>query len=439
MTRITTRTLLLVDGEHYPAVVERSLPALRDAGYEPVAAVFLGGFEKTAVPPRLGVPMHEGDPEAILPGLIDAMGVDTVLDLSDEPVLDPRRRLRLAALAVVGGAAYRGGGFEIAPLPRPHLTDLPTIAVIGTGKRVGKTAASIEITRHLRAGGHAVSIVSMGRGGPPGPVTIDAGGAADPVSLMARLAGEGLHATSDFVEDAVFSGAATVGTWRLGAGPTGTTVLDNFAEGVAAAERMDPDLIVFEGSGSAIPPARADLTVLMVPATADRELLFGYFGMVQLTLADVIVVVGPEPGSLPHELRVEAPHAAVLTAGYRPEPSVKVGGRDVVLVTTAPLTAEADLVGALRAEGARRVDVVHTLADRRRLEGDLNGVITDRTLVLMEVKAAAAAIVLPLAVARNADLGLVHNRLVVRDGALAGAIDAWLGGRLHQPDLALEG
>jgi cyclic 2,3-diphosphoglycerate synthetase len=433
-----TRTLLLVDGEHYPAVVERALPALRHAGYEPIAAIFLGGFEKTAVPPRLGIPMHEGDPIAMLPGLIASMGVETVLDLSDEPVLDPRTRLRLAAITVVNGAGYSGGGIEIDPLRRPNLTELPSIAVIGTGKRVGKTAASIEIVRHLGAGGTTVCIVSMGRGGPPHPVVIDSGSAGEPLSLMARLSGDGLHATSDFVEDALFSGAATVGTWRLGAGPTGTTVLDNFAEGVAAAESLDPDLIVFEGSGSAVPPARADLTVLMVPAGADRELLFGYFGMVQLALADVIIVVGLDPGTLPQELRMEAPHAAVLTATYRPEPSESVTGRDVVLVTTAPPTATADLAAALRDQGAHRVDVVHTLADRRRLEDDLDGMVEPGTLVLVEVKAAAAAIVLPMAAGCGADVGLVHNRLIVPDGALAGAVDAWLGGRLHDPDLAVE-
>lgn len=433
-----TRTLLLVDGEHYPAVVERSLPTLRRAGHEPVAAIFLGGFEKTPDPPRLGVPVHEGDPAAMLPGLIRSLEVEAVLDLSDEPVLDPRTRLRLAGITVANGAAYRGGGFDLAPLRRPLLTDRPSIAIVGTGKRVGKTAASIEIARHLTTRGHSVAIVTMGRGGPPEPVAIEAGGADDPFALISDLAAAGMHATSDFVEDAVFSGAATIGTWRLGAGPAGVTVLDNFAAGVAAAERLDPDLILFEGSGSAIPPARADLTVLVVPSGVTRELLFGYFGSVPLALADIVVVIGPQARPLAVDLRIETPHATVLTAGYSTEPSTEVSGRDVVLVTTAPPPAAAALTSTLRSAGALRVRVVHTLADRRRLAGDLHDLVAPETLVLVEVKAAAADLVMPLAMERGADLGLVHNRLVVSDGALASAIDAWLAGRLDRHDLAVE-
>ena len=421
-----TRSLLLVDGEHYPAVVERGLAALRDQGHDPVAAVFLGGFEKTDAPPRLGIPMHEGRPEALLPVLIADLGVEAVLDLSDEPIIDPRTRLRLAGIATAAGAAYRGGGFEFAPVPRPRLSALAAVTVIGTGKRTGKTAAAIEIARHLDARGHDVAIVTMGRGGPPEPVVLERDEGRDPLELMARLRAQGLHATSDFVEDAVFAPATTVGTWRLGAGPTGVTVLDNFAAGVAAAVALGPDLLIYEGSGSAVPPAAADATLLVVPAWIEPEMLFGYFGAVRLALADVIVVVGPAP-DIAAGVAVEAPHARILEARYEIETTVPVDGCDVVLVTTAPEMAAPGLVEAVTALGARRVEIVHSLADRRSLAADLE-LLGDGHLVLVEVKAAAADVVIPIVTARDIPFGLVHNRLAA-DTGLGDAVESVLAER----------
>ena len=159
-----TRALVLIDGEHYPPVLEAALEHLPERGYVAVAAIFLGGAEKTARPPALGIPVHEGDPVELLPRLIEQLHPDVVLDLSDEPVLDHRRRFMLAGAALREGVPYAGGGFRFDPPPRPRLSPLPSIAVVGTGKRTGKTSVSIALARHFHGSGRSPVVVTMGRG-----------------------------------------------------------------------------------------------------------------------------------------------------------------------------------------------------------------------------------------------------------------------------------
>ena len=76
-------------------------------------------------------------------------GADRVLDLSDEPVLSEGRRLWLAANALAAGIVYEGADFELRP-PAAERCRPPTLAIVGTGKRVGKTAVSAHAARLLR-------------------------------------------------------------------------------------------------------------------------------------------------------------------------------------------------------------------------------------------------------------------------------------------------
>ncbi|MGH8875135.1 MAG: cyclic 2,3-diphosphoglycerate synthetase, partial [Acidimicrobiia bacterium] len=284
-----SRALVLIDGEHYPPVIASAMAQLAAEGHHPVAALFLGGAEKTATLPDLGVPVVEGDPLELLPRLIAEYRPDLVFDLSDEPVLDHRRRLVLAGIALAAGVAYQGGGFRFDAPRRPRLTERPTVAVVGTGKRTGKTAVAIELARYWRSLGRRGTIVTMGRGGPPEPVVLRAGEFPPTAEGLLALRARGLHAASDYVEDALFAGVDTVGTRRVGAGPSGVTVQDNFADGVTAAEGLDPDLMIFEGSGTALPPAASDATVLVSRSDLDPEYLVGYFGPYRLALADALV------------------------------------------------------------------------------------------------------------------------------------------------------
>ena len=79
--------------------------------------------------------------------------------------------------------------------------DGPTLAVIGSGKRTGKTALAGHWARLLAA--HDPVIVCMGRGGPAEPLLAEPDTSLD--DLLA-LADAGRHAASDYLEDAVLAG-----------------------------------------------------------------------------------------------------------------------------------------------------------------------------------------------------------------------------------------
>ncbi len=158
-------------------------------------------------------------------------------------------------------------------------------------------------------------------GGRPSPWFSTPGTSPTPWMRSAHWPSRGLHAASDYVEDAIFAGVPTVGTRRIGAGPAGVTVDDTFAAGVAAATDLDPGLLIFEGSGTALPPARADAGVLVMRSQLDAEYIGGYLGPFRLAMADAVVVV-EDGGSAAAVVRRVAPGMAVFEGRYVVEPTV---------------------------------------------------------------------------------------------------------------------
>ena len=127
------RALALVDGEHYPPVVR---DAIAELPYEVVGAVLVGGTEKLRGGEEYGVPLYRGVAEAL-----ERLRPDIVLDLSDEPVLGPVERFRLASDVLAAGIPYVGADFRFDPPSLQPFTGR-SLAVIGTSKRVGKTAVA---------------------------------------------------------------------------------------------------------------------------------------------------------------------------------------------------------------------------------------------------------------------------------------------------------
>ena len=141
-------TVALIDGEHHPSVVRDALDRLeRERGL--TAVLFCGGEEKAgrAVLDRAadhyGRPVELGDPAEGLRSLAAQFGAGTVVDLADEPVLGPERKLQLAALALHLGLSYEAPGMRLDPPPYAEIPfDGPKLGVIATGKRTGKTAVA---------------------------------------------------------------------------------------------------------------------------------------------------------------------------------------------------------------------------------------------------------------------------------------------------------
>jgi cyclic 2,3-diphosphoglycerate synthetase len=422
------RVLVLVDGEHYPPVTRWGIDVARDRGLEPVAALLVGGLEKLdpGAPPDLGVPLRTvtGDPMAALAASIDELapaGLDGVLDLSDEPVLGYRERMELAAIALARGLPYLGGDFRLDPPIEGPALAAATLAVIGTGKRTGKTAIAGEVARTAAATGRDPIVVAMGRGGPPEPQVAEAGTVT--LDWLLELVRAGQHAASDYLEDAVTTGVTTIGARRAGGGLAGRPVATNVREAAELAAARDPGLVVLEGSGSAVPSVPWDAGILVVPASAPLEYVAGYLGPFRLLLSDLVVATMADspaglenlPALRSHVRRLHG-DARLIVTDFHPQPLGDVEGKDVFFTTTAPGPAAARQAGILeRNHGCRVVGWSASLADRAELARELDGAGGYQVL-LTELKAAAVDVACERALARGAQVVFVDNRAVVLEG-----------------------
>lgn len=408
------RALALIDGEHYPDVVRDALAALP---YEVVGAVMLGGTEKLrSVEPNYGVPLRHDLAEALT--VLDA---DLVVDLSDEPVVGPRRRFRLASQTLAAGLAYVGADFRLEPVPFAPL-ERPALAVIGSGKRVGKTAVAGHVAR-LLSESREVVVVAMGRGGPAEPVVTEASPTVEDLLALSRA---GSHAASDYLEDAALAGVVTVGARRCGGGLAGMPFFSNVEAAARLAASLSPDLVLLEGSGAAIPPVEAGRRILVAGAHQDSEIVAGYLGAYRLLLSDlVILTMCEEPlATAAHVAALRAaiadvdPDLPVIATVLRPRPVEPVDGRRVAFFSTAPEAIHARLREHLEREHGAEVALVSgNLADRDALRTELDSsAVTDAEVFLVEIKAAAVDVVAEAAAGRGVQVVFADNEVLPLDG-----------------------
>jgi cyclic 2,3-diphosphoglycerate synthase len=350
------KAIAVVDGEHYPDVVREALASLP---YEFVGVMLIGGTEKLRGVPEYGVPIVE-----------DPRDAEIVVDLSDEPVLTPELRLQLASRFLALGLPYVGADFRFDP-PTFHPFALPSVAVIGTGKRVGKTAVTGYVAR-LLARDRRVVVVAMGRGGPAEPELVETPPTLEELVALSR---SGRHAASDHLETAALARVPTIGCRRAGGGMAGAPFASNVLEGARLAASLDPDVVVFDGSGASIPPIATTARILVAH---DRTGLNAYRALI----SDIVLTPGED-----FTLRLQ--------------PSEPLEGRVAVFTTGDAPTEHLD------------ADVVHVsrnLARRDLLAEELQRVEADTYLV--EVKAAAIDVVAEYALARGARVVLADNEVV---------------------------
>ena len=390
-----TRALALIDGEHYPSTVR---DALAELPYEFVGALMAGGTEKLRGEADYGVAVYD-DLEVALRDLEPEL----VLDLSDEPVLGPAARFRLASRVLAAGLPYVGADFRLEP-PELEPFPLPSLSVYATGKRVGKTAVSAHVAR-LLAQDRDVVAVAMGRGGPETPEV-----AESPPGLaeLLEVSRSGRHAASDYLEIAAVAGVVTIGCRRCGGGLAGRVATSNVAAGAQLALQRDPDFVVFDGSGAAIPPVATGKRVLVTSVFDRPELVTGYLNAYRILLADLVLVTMADAGT-PHRALAEAirevkPGVKVIAVGFRPRPLGPVDGKRVAYFTTAVPSAHERLAEDLRAQGADVVYVSGSLADRGALERELEGV--DAEVYLTEIKAAGIDVVAEAGAKRGVEVVL---------------------------------
>ena len=404
------RALALIDGEHYPDVVVETLAALR---YEIVGVVMLGGTEKLrGGVPDYGVPLWNKLADALV-----EVDVDVVIDLSDEPVAGPRRRFRLASRALANGLPYVGADFRLDPVQFASYSP-PALAVIGTGKRVGKTAVAGHVAR-LLSRSREVVVVAMGRGGPAKPVVM-----REPPSVadLLALSRSGVHAASDYLEDAALAGVVTVGARRCGGGLGGNPFLSNVAEAARLAAGLGPDLVLLEASGATLPPVEAGARIMVAGAHQQSEAVTGDLGAYRLFLSDLVVLtMCEEPLAAPEQvddLRLSIAAVdkdlPVIATVLRPRPVEPVSGRRVAFFSTAPDAVHDRLREHLEdAHGAEITFISGSLANRDALLSELDSpAVADADVYLTEIKAAAIDVVAEVAETRGIPVVFADNEVL---------------------------
>ncbi len=387
-----TRALAIIDGEHYLSTVT---DALEELPYEFVAAHLVGGSEKLRGGEDYGVPLVDSLAAAL------EHDPEVVVDLSDEPVLGPPDRLRLASRALALGLPYVGADFRFDP-PALEPFELPSIGIVGTGKRVGKTAVGAHAARVLSER-YDVVVVAMGRGGPAEPEVAETPPTIDDLLALSR---SGRHAASDYLEDAALAGVVTIGCRRAGGGLAGAPFVSNVHEGAALAAERAPDLVIFEGSGAAFPPIDTSKRVLVVGGGQSPQVAAGYLNAYRILVSDLVLVIGG--GASLAAIR-ELTDVPVLEARLRPRPAESVVG-SVAVFTTAPANAREAIGSELTEQGLDVRHVSSNLADRDALRKELESV--DAETILVELKAAAIDVVAEAAAERGARLVLLGSDVV---------------------------
>jgi cyclic 2,3-diphosphoglycerate synthetase len=367
----------VIDGEHYVPVVR---DAFAELPYEFVAALRAGGTEKLRGGEDYGVPLVASLDEALA-----LYAPEVVVDLSDEPVLSPRDRFQLASRALARGLPYVGADFRFDP-PAFEPFALPSLAVFGTGKRVGKTAVTGHIAR-LLARDREVLVVAMGRGGPPEPEAIEAPPSLEELLVRSRA---GRHAASDHLETAALAGVPTIGCRRAGGGLAGATFVSNVVAGARLAAEAAPDVVIFDGSGAAIPPVATGARILVA-----HDLEQG-LNAYRALIADLVLAMSEDVVAAAAELGRRA-----LLFDLRLEPAEPLAGRRTALFTT----------GSTRHDHLSEIaSVSRNLADRDALRRDVEA--ADADVFLVELKAAAIDVVAETAATRGVPLVLARNAVV---------------------------
>src|SRR3954469_444368 len=148
--------------------------------------------------------------------------------------------------------------------------------------RLGKTAVTAHLAR-LLARDRDLVVVAMGRGGPPEPEVVTSPPTVEELVARSRA---GHHAASDHLEIAALTGGPTLGSRRAGGGLAGAVTVSNVSAGARLAAERAPDVVIFDGSGAAIPPVDVDRRVLVVGHGQDAG---AYLNTYRRLISDVVL------------------------------------------------------------------------------------------------------------------------------------------------------
>jgi len=420
------RLVALIDGEHYPDVTKDAIKLLKK--YFPgkfAGIIFLGGTEKI-VSGNLEKYFSEKmyaieDLDRDFCDALKHFKPDIAYDLSDEPVVNYRVRMKIASFCMFNKCSYMGPDFLFNYEGADIKLKKKSVSIIGTGKRIGKTAVSSYIARLFTEEDVNVAVIAMGRGGPKKPRLIKGDEIDINPEYLLKLNSSGLHASSDYIEDAMLSEIVTIGCRRCGGGFTGKIFETNLKEGAGIADKLDSDLIIVEGSGASIPGIDTDRTICVIGAFQDWTGLIGYLGIYRIMMADVIILTMCEKpltdkkriAELESGIAKYNPDAVILRTVFRPRPLTSIRGKKIFLAMTADPSIEANITEYLEKEHkCRIVRCSFNLSRRDMLKEDLKS-SPDFDVVLTELKAAAVDILTDYASKNKKEISYIDNIPIV--------------------------
>ncbi len=421
--------VVLIDGEHYPQVTYDAISELKriyKGHFKGI--VFLGGTEKLAdvnIEDFFGEKIYIiKDIDTDLENALRYFKPDIAYDLSDEPVVNYIIRMKIASYCLANKCSYMGPDFLFSYEEKNIHCKKPTLSIIGTGKRIGKTAISSYVSKIFTGENINVCVVAMGRGGPREPQVIRGDKITITPGYLLKINSKGMHASSDYIEDALTSRVATVGCRRCGGGFGGKIFMSNVKEGIKVAENLDPDLIIVEGSGASIPDIKTDSCICVVSAAQSWESIVGYLGIYRILSSDLIILtLCEEPlasrdkiNFIEDKIKKINPKAPVIKTVFRPQPLSGISGRKIFMAMTASKDIEPKIKEYMEHNFKCRIKKMSfNLGDREKLRVDLEKSKSYDT-ILTELKAASVDVLTEYAYKNNKEVAYMNNVPIILNG-----------------------
>lgn len=417
------KTIILIDGEHYPSAIKQTVIHLsKSKEFQPLAAVFMGGEEKIGhledlSSINLPIIREKNSKEALLKA-IKIYQPQIILDISDEPVLGYKERLLYGSIILASGITYQGSDFQFDPLKFHKILNKPSISIIGTGKRVGKTAISAYISREIKKSGYRPCVIAMGRGGPDYPEILNEKKIKLNPKILLKHSQMGKHSASDYYEDFLMSRITSIGCFRCGGGLVGKPYFSNIKDGAKIANQLKENFVIVEGSGACIPPLETEKRIVVCGANQPLEYIAGYFGAYRIMISDLAIITMCERpiaerkkiNQIEKQILELNPGIKTVETIFRPNPLKNIKGRKIFLA----LTAQPEIGKTIKKylENRYECQVVYTspfLAHRQQLKNDIISQKGKFDLMLTELKAAGVDIATSLALSMNIPVVYMDN------------------------------
>jgi len=416
------RLVAIIDGEHYPQVTLDAINILeKEFTGKFCGIIFLGGTEKIS---SNDFNDFFGNEVFIikdfLKDFISALEYfkpDLVYDLSDEPVVNQQIRMTIASFCFFKKASYIGPDFLFKFQENLYKTKTPSISIIGTQKRIGKTAISSFIANIFKENNVEVAIVAMGRGGPKEPQLLKGKDIEITPKYLLELSNKGFHASSDYIEDALMSKITTIGCRRCGGGFGGKVFLSNVIDGAKIADSLNFDLIIFEGSGASLPDVNTDANLCVIGANQKWEDIVGYLGVYRILISNIIILTNCEyPISniknikvLEENIHLINPNAIIYKTIFRPKPLGDIKNKKIIIATTANKKIGNKIKQYIEKEFNCVVNgITFNLSNRLLLRNDLQS-FKDFDVIVTELKAASVDVVTDFAFKLNKEVIYMNN------------------------------